>query len=524
MTRFSMLSIATVALGAMLLASSSRAQDCTPSWMPTFSGATGVSDIVEDLVVFDDGLGGGPALYAIGSFATAGPDGVNFVARWDGESWSPLGSGLNSPSFALAVYDDGTGGGPALYAGGTFTIAGGAIAHRVARWDGREWSNLGSGVEGWVRVLCVFDDGSGDGPELYAGGEIATAGGLTVNNIAKWNGTSWRALGTGTNGGVWALAAFDDGRGGGPALYAGGTFTEAGGNDAKHIARWDGSSWSALGGHGPDGAVFALADLGGLGGGPGLCVGGSFQNVGVLEAPKIAVWDGSSWSTLGSGMNFGVDALEIFDDRSGGGPELYVGGSFTTAGGASAKRIAKWDGMDWSPLGGGMSDDVLALEVFDDGGGDGPALIAGGQFEQAFDSGDSYLAQWGCPAPNTPWTDLDSGLAGITGVPALAGTGTLEPGSSGALTLTNAKPTSLTNLFVSFASTPTPFKGGTLVPVPWALTLTLFTNGGGSIPLGWSAWPAGVPSSASLYFQYAIADPAAPAGVALSNALGATTP
>jgi len=504
-----------------LLVGPAQSQDCTPSWLPTFSGATGLSDIVEDLVVFDDGASG-PALYAIGSFATAGSDGVNFIARWDGQSWSPLGTGLNSPSFALAGFDDG--GGPALYAGGSFTLAGGAIAHRIAKWDGRSWSNLGSGMDNFVRVMCVFDDGSGNGAELYVGGEFTVAGGLTVNHVAKWNGTSWRALGSGTNDSVLALAVFDDGRGGGPALYAGGTFTEAGGIGAKHIARWDGSSWTALGGHGPDGAVFALADLGDLGGGPRLCAGGSFLNIGVVETPRIAVWDGSSWSTLGSGMNAAVHALEVFDDGSGGGPALFAGGSFTTADGASAKRIAKWDGTSWSALGGGMSGQVQALEVFDDGSGGGPALIAGGLFEQAFDSGDSYLAQWGCPASTSAWTDLGSGLAGISGVPALAGTGTLEPGSPGALALTNAQPTALTHLFVSFASTPAPFKGGVLVPVPSALILSLFTNGVGSIPLAWTAWPAGIPSASTLDFQYAIQDAAAPAGVALSNALRAITP
>ncbi|HVQ27868.1 MAG TPA: hypothetical protein VMV01_21940, partial [Planctomycetota bacterium] len=120
--------------------------------------------------------------------------------------------------------------------------------------------------------------------------------------------------------------------------------------------------------------------------------------------------------------------------------------------------------------------------------------------------------------------DLGSGLAGVAGVPALAGAGTLASGSPGSLSLTSAKPSALTNLFVSFASTPASFKGGTLVPVPPASTLSLFTNGVGSIPLSWPAWPAGLPAGTSLFFQYAIADAAAPAGVALSNALHAVTP
>ena len=84
----------------------------------------------------------------------------------------------------------------------------------------------------------------------------------------------------------------------------------------------------------------------------------------------------------------------MFDD--GSGPALYVGGDFTTAGGVAANHIAKWDGSSWSPLGSGMNFVVRALTVFDDGTGLA-ALYAGGAFASAFDSGDSYLAKWGCP-------------------------------------------------------------------------------------------------------------------------------
>jgi hypothetical protein len=123
-----------------------------------------------------------------------------------------------------------------------------------------------------------------------------------------------------------------------------------------------------------------------------------------------------------------------------------------------------------------------------------------------------------------PWTDLGFSLGGLSGVPSLLGTGTLVPGSPGTLTLSNAAPSATAFLFVSLASTPTPFKGGTLVPVPVALTLPLVTNGTGSIPLSWTSWPGGLPSGTSIYLQYAIADAGAPAGTALSNALKGVTP
>ena len=170
--------------------------------------------------MFDDG--GGPALYAGGNFTTAGGVAANRIAKWDGSSWSALGSGTERRSvYALTVFDDG--GGPALYAGGDFTTAGGVAANRIAKWDGSSWAALGSGMSDNVHALTVFDDGGG--PALYAGGFFTTAGGVTANRIAKWDGSSWAALGSGMSGAVFALTVFDDGSGL-PALYAGGRLRE----------------------------------------------------------------------------------------------------------------------------------------------------------------------------------------------------------------------------------------------------------------------------------------------------------
>ena len=78
-------------------------------------------------------------------------------------------------------------------------------------------------MSGGAGAMAVFDDGSGGGPALYAGGG-SIAGGVVVNHVAKWDGSSWSSLGGGMNNAVHALAVFDDGSGGGPALYAGGGY------------------------------------------------------------------------------------------------------------------------------------------------------------------------------------------------------------------------------------------------------------------------------------------------------------
>ncbi len=63
--------------------------------------------------------------------------------------------------------------------------------------------------------------------------------------------------------------------------------------------------------------------------------GGQIEYEGV-SANRVAKWDGVTWSPLGSGMNNSVWRLAVI------GPDLYAGGVFTTAGGVNANYVAKW--------------------------------------------------------------------------------------------------------------------------------------------------------------------------------------
>jgi hypothetical protein len=68
----------------------------------------------------------GSTLYAGGYFTTAGGIAANYIAQWNGSSWSALGSGMNGAVSALAVS------GSTLYAGGNFTTAGGKVSAYAA--------------------------------------------------------------------------------------------------------------------------------------------------------------------------------------------------------------------------------------------------------------------------------------------------------------------------------------------------------------------------------------------------------
>ncbi|MFM9996370.1 MAG: hypothetical protein ACKVU4_11290 [Phycisphaerales bacterium] len=318
------------------------------------------------------------------------------------EGFGVPGYGMNDAVEALAVFDDdGVGPNPpALYAGGWFASAGGSGAAHVARWTGSGWAALGSGTTGtYVQALAVH------GGVLYAGGLFDNAGGVAAINVARWDGSAWSACGLGLSDRVYALASHDDGTG--PALYAGGEFVWTGGTMlAGKVARWNGASWSSVGaGINQTAHVLAVHDDGT---GPALYCGGFFAVAGNF----IAKWNGFNWSPLGIGMNSTVYALASFDE-DGPGPNharLYAGGYFDNAGGVTVNRVARWNGASWSGLNGGIggvsSPFVYALHVFDDGGG--PALYVGGDFNVAGGVAAKGIARW----DGSAFTALGAGLGG----------------------------------------------------------------------------------------------------------------
>ncbi|MGI4866262.1 MAG: T9SS type A sorting domain-containing protein [Janthinobacterium lividum] len=342
-----------VAGGIFRQASGGAATNYLASWKNARWSAlgNGLDDTAGALAI--DGSGN---VYLGGSFTTVAGLAAGHVAKWDGTNWSTLGTGLNGNVYALAL--DGAGN---LYAGGEFNRAGNLSVVGVAKWNGTSWSALGSGVTalgyagGPVYALAI--DGAGN---VYAGGRFSKAGGVTAYCLAKWNGTSWSALGTPTGFDYQVNALLLDRTGN---LYVGGEFTKAGGVTAKCIAKWNGTSWSALG-VGAPGTVYALAlDRAGT-----LYAGGSGTSPTSVAFSFITTWNGTNWASLATGTGSSVYAL-AFD----GNGALYAGGDFTVMATLAARNIAKWDGTSWSTLGTGLNGPVAALALR----GASPLCVAG---------------------------------------------------------------------------------------------------------------------------------------------------
>ncbi|MBK9302470.1 MAG: hypothetical protein IPM94_00820 [bacterium] len=260
-----------------------------------------------------------------------------------------------------------------LVVAGFFNTAGGDTVNHIARWDGERWRPLGAGLWG-VECLAVHAG------RLIAGGKFKPEGGVRFYGLSYWDGESWQRLSDQLEGEVHALVSY---RG---DLIVGGRFTIHGETPISYIARWYDGSWLPLGqgvARGGRTRVEALevhADE--------LIVGGVFGQAGQVETFHIARWDGRQWHAFGDGADDAVYALRSSGDH------LYAAGIFQMMSGDSASCIADWDGVSWSPLGDGIrmkSPDLPVVNALEIWRGE---LVVAGKFDMAGGLTAGSIATW----------------------------------------------------------------------------------------------------------------------------------
>ncbi len=373
-----------IAVLSCALGTTALGQDCAGGWENT-PGNIGLASTVWSIGAARENTAIGPALYVGGQFSTAGGATAKSIARWDGASWSPVGTtGAVNGGTVYAIAIDETDG--FVYVGGSFANMDNVTGTRnIAKWDGQTWATVGGGMSQsntGMRSLVFFDG------DLYAGGYLNEIGGVTAHKLAKWNGSTWSSLPgdpIGLTDHVQAMIVWNDG--GDDALYIGGDFENVGGGTAlDYIFKWNGSQLLSVG-RGTNDDVEAMAVFNGE-----LYIGGQFTEVyqadgTALAAEKVARWDGAMWhavdTTMGTSLSTHVWSLATFDD--GDGEALFAGGGFSSP----YRNLAKFDGATWHEVteGSGLNGYVYAMDVLDLGGGE--VLYAGGTFT----SNDGQVAQ-----------------------------------------------------------------------------------------------------------------------------------
>jgi hypothetical protein len=241
-----------------------------------------------------------------------------FFTTLSAQTWQQVGGGMNDRVRVLLTDPVNN----VLYAGGKFTYAGNTFAPFIAKWNGTTWSALGSGLNGRVLAMCMHNG------ELYVGGNFTTAGGVPCKNIAKWNGSAWSALGSGLDSAVYALSSYQG------ELYVGGVFTKSGTTNLGCVARWNGTIWNKVGdgriqriaGYNVNG-VYALAIYKNK-----LYIGGTY---GTASAPtsdyaSLHKWDGFAFTEY---YVKGMYTMEVFNNL------LYLNGSITHDGSTASNNF-----------------------------------------------------------------------------------------------------------------------------------------------------------------------------------------
>ncbi len=249
------------------------------------------------------------------------------------------------------------------------------------------FAKVGEGANGEINVLHT-DAANGI---LYAGGSFtkvdSTVSAANIAAVTESNGNyTWQALGAGVNGAVNAICTF------GGKVWAGGSFTEAGGSPASYIAYWQGNSWHAAGGlmgTVKDFAVYknelyAINDC----------------NTCFTPASYLVKWNGTSWSDIHY-QNGNFNKLFVYEGT------LLIGGKFT-AGGSCAQNVLQYDGDTVLSAGNCLNNEVYFFAVYRD------TLLAGVNF---YENGDSAVVKY---LDGNTWktyikavSDFEQGISGL---------------------------------------------------------------------------------------------------------------
>jgi hypothetical protein len=290
----------------------------------------------------------GSKLYIGGDFQVAGGRSAGFIADWDGTDWKPLTLGeATAPSDWVGSLTFGPDG--QLYAAGGFQTAGKRRVNGVARYDGTNWFGFGNGFsERNVHSVAVV------GTNVYVKGYFnRPASG--IRNLARWNGSDWVALGLGLDNDGYdpiinSLAA------GTTNLYVFGYFKSAGGISVANLARWDGSQWHSLD-YIPtaDSAVMATRDDDLF-----IC---EYNN----STLRLRQWQNGTWTQLGADLSFSTSGYITIASMAWAGTNLYVAGNFIVTNDFFATNLLCWNGVAWTGVNHPFAADALITPAATDG-------------------------------------------------------------------------------------------------------------------------------------------------------------
>lgn len=304
-----------------------------------------------------------------GTFSAVGD--CDNIARRTADGWAGFGAGTPIGGITTFIEFNGE-----LIAAGNFTHSPGILhGQAILRWNGSEWLPLGSGFESVggsevVQSMCVFQG------DLVIGGRFPYYGSIRFPNVARWDGATWSAMGSGLRESVTQLQEYHG------VLYAIGDFP----TPPRGIARWNGAEWTSVGTP-PFGRAYCMT---------------VFQDklfvAGTGTTTAGAIWNGAEWTIIPGGPANGRRTEEMLPFA---GKLILAGTENPTSLGAPNIAARVWDPetTQWSVLPTDSSQ-IRLLAATDN------ELVALADPDSVSKASDRVL-RWTCAPPRTCPGDLN---------------------------------------------------------------------------------------------------------------------
>jgi hypothetical protein len=213
-----------------------------------------------------------------------------------------------------------------------------SIASYAQKWDDAFIGTTYGGSPVSPRDMIEYDG------ELYAAGKWSTT---LQSYIAKWDGTSWSAVGTGFiedtgfDRGIYTLEVFDG------ELYAGGYFAiDINSTTYRGVAKWNGTSWEQVTDF-PYSFSSKVYDFQLWN--SNLIFGGEFSGTfgGSTTNVSIIGYNGTNWVEFNEGLTNNITTASVRSIAVHDG-ELIVAGTFNRDVPTSSfyNKMAKWDAVN----------------------------------------------------------------------------------------------------------------------------------------------------------------------------------
>jgi hypothetical protein len=148
-------------------------------WITVDQGIRGSTVFMYKLKVFQN------KLIATGVFYQNSINVDSFIQSWNDTTWSSVGGGTGNGNGAIndmVIIDN------KLYCSGVLSSAGGISAEKFAIWDGTNWCGVGSSFDNTLNSIAYFKD------TIYVCGNFwSIDGDSTINKLAKWIGGNYVA-------------------------------------------------------------------------------------------------------------------------------------------------------------------------------------------------------------------------------------------------------------------------------------------------------------------------------------------